>query len=296
MRGTQLHLLREHDSSAVAERFLQQIEQLQRPFISADAAAGVAGPSDSNGNNSSSSSTNGTSNDSSSNDGSNSGGGCGNPKSSSVGSKEYLRRHPSTVRFRLIEGGVSSLLLGTGAGAGCGSQVQARVSAGFQGGDSDALTHGSSTMSTSRDGDEEETPFVCQLESFLQLAVNEIATKESMGWEGQTEANAAAVRLRCRRVVMAGALVPLALDDTLVIEHKVTLRKGGVSSASKKTVQANGKTPEGTLPGTLDIFGDTERLRDILHEHAYQGCLRVPVTDQFKVQRYTQTSVQEQHH
>lgn len=269
VRGAQLHLLREHDGSAVAERFLQQVESLQRPFATTDAAADTTGSSNSKGSSSSSG-----------------GGGCGSSKAASVETKECLRgQHTSVVRFRLIEGGVSSLMLSTGAGAGCGSQVQARVTSGFQGGDSDAVTHGSSTMSTNGEGDDEETLFACQLESFLQLAANEIATKELMGWEGQTEANAAAVRLRCRRVVMAGALVPLALDDTLVIEHKVTLRRGTASSAPKKPLRANGAAATEVPPDTVDTMGDTEKLRDTLHQHAYQGCLRVPVTDQFKAQR-----------
>ncbi|CDI83669.1 glycan synthetase, putative [Eimeria acervulina] len=269
VRGAQLHLLREHDGSPVEQRFLQQVELLQRPFAATDAAADITGQS--RANSSSNGISYGISNGSTS-------------MAASVGTKECLRgQHPSFVRFRLIEGAVSSLVLGPGGGSGCGSQVQMRTSSGFQGGDSDAVTHGSSTISTNGEGEEEETLFACQLESFLQLAVNEIATNELMGWEGQAETkNAAAVQLRCRRVVMAGALVPLALDDTLVIEHKVTLRRGTVSSTSNKAPQANGAPPEGTPSGALDIAGDTERLRDTLHQHAYQGCLRVPVTDQFK--------------
>lgn len=274
VRGAQLHLLREHDGSPVEQRFLQQVELLQRPFAATDAAADITGQS--RANSSSNGISYGISNGSTS-------------MAASVGTKECLRgQHPSFVRFRLIEGAVSSLVLGPGGGSGCGSQVQMRTSSGFQGGDSDAVTHGSSTISTNGEGEEEETLFACQLESFLQLAVNEIATNELMGWEGQAETkNAAAVQLRCRRVVMAGALVPLALDDTLVIEHKVTLRRGTVSSTSNKAPQANGAPPEGTPSGALDIAGDTERLRDTLHQHAYQGCLRVPVTDQFKVNTRT---------
>ncbi|CDJ53637.1 glycan synthetase, putative [Eimeria brunetti] len=283
VRGAQLHLLRGQEGSAVTERFLQQVERLQQPFAAADAKAEDAeGPSHSNGVPNGSSSRN-TSSSESVSDGSSSGGGAGGEKSTAAaagGTKECLRgQQPSVVRFRLIEGAVSSLMLGGGAGTVCGSHVQTRVSPSFQGGDSDAVTHGSSTISTNGEGEEEEALFACQLESFLELAADEIATKELVGWEGQTEKNAAAVQLRCRKVIMAGALVPLALDDTLVIEQKVTLRRGTVSLGS------NGAATNGAPAEALDAVGDIERLRDVLHQHAYQGCLRVPVTEQFKVQR-----------
>lgn len=253
VRGVQLHLLREHDGSSVAETFLQQVKELQQPYAAADAAAGLPGHPAS-----------GTSS---------------NRKGGPHGKGD-------TVLFRLIEGAVSAAPVGSAPGA-------PSLKGASQGRGGPPGTHGAenteygiSTAATNGDEGEEEMVFAGQLESFLRLAENEIATKELTGWEQEAETSAAAVRLRSRRVIMPGALVPLALDDTLVIEHKVTLRRRASVSPrptpTSSNTNFNGASAE-LIAMAADVAADIERLRDVLHLHAYQGRLRATAPEEFKV-------------
>ncbi|OEH80133.1 lps glycosyltransferase of possible cyanobacterial [Cyclospora cayetanensis] len=255
VRGPQLHLLREHDGSDLAKAFLQQVKELQEPFVAADTEADL--PANAAGSDSSSAS----------------GAVLSNAKEAHLGSS-------STVLFRLVEGAISL----------SPSAVHAPLSGrGFRGlcAAADSDQHGSSTMSTNGEGEDDEVVFAGQLESFLQLAENEIATKELTGWGMEAEGSAAAVKLRSRRVLLAGALVPMALDDTLVLEHKVTLRRGAYQRASstKKLDACETGGLEATMAASTDAAADVERLRDVLHMHAYEGRLRVILPDDLKVQR-----------
>ncbi|CDJ40933.1 hypothetical protein ETH_00041790, partial [Eimeria tenella] len=170
VRGAQLQLLREHDGSSVAEKFLQQVQQLQEPFAAADAAADLPGRSSSSSSSSSgAAAANGLSNGAATN-------GRGAPGGAPSGGgplkgKGAPSSKGETVKFRLIEGGVSLLPLGPSGGPPRAPQQQSRQSQGSHG---DSETFGSSTTSTNGEGEEEETVFACQLESFLQLAENEI--------------------------------------------------------------------------------------------------------------------------
>ncbi|XP_026190049.1 uncharacterized protein LOC34619934 [Cyclospora cayetanensis] len=252
VRGPQLHLLREHDGSDLAKAFLQQVKELQEPFVAADTEADL--PANAAGSDSSSAS----------------GAVLSNAKEAHLGSS-------STVLFRLVEGAISL----------SPSAVHAPLSGrGFRGlcAAADSDQHGSSTMSTNGEGEDDEVVFAGQLESFLQLAENEIATKELTGWGMEAEGSAAAVKLRSRRVLLAGALVPMALDDTLVLEHKVTLRRGAYQRASstKKLDACETGGLEATMAASTDAAADVERLRDVLHMHAYEGRLRVILPDDLK--------------
>lgn len=245
VRGAELHLLREHDAGSVVKTFLQQVKELQDPYAASDATANLPGQT-SNGD--------------------------------AVRDAREKKAGRETVLFRLIEGAVNVSPLGCPLSGEAHRTKNANASSSE---DLRSYASGSSTTPERSDAEEELT-FSNQLESFLQLAENEIATKELTGWWGDGESSAAAVRLRSRRVIMPGALVPLALDDTLVIEHKVTLRRQPNKNGARANKLANGKQTE-MASVAADVAADIERLRDIFHLHAYQGRLRAITSDEIKV-------------
>ncbi|KAL8451660.1 hypothetical protein Emed_001822 [Eimeria media] len=294
VRGAQLHLLRELDGSPVAETFGLQVADLQEAFAAADAEAGLPHGEPVGGG----------------------GSGEGEGLNRKTGEEEDMQipYRAETVLFRIIEGGVclspfssssspkpssmaaSSLHAPAAAVDGEGSTIDSPgSSSNFKSTSSFSLPQGS--CANGRDeGLSPTVAFPGQLQSFLQLAENEIATKTATGWKEEAAdygaAAAAAVQLRRRRVVLAGALTPLALDDTLVVEHKVTLRihsNGGSREPSSRdttssTPPNNSKSSDLTA-AAANLSSAYERLTDVLHLHAYQGRLRAAAPEQIRVQR-----------
>ncbi|KAL8275236.1 hypothetical protein Esti_000820 [Eimeria stiedai] len=290
VRGAQLHLLRELEGSSAAHTFGLQVADLQETFAAADAAAGVR-------------------------QGEHVGDGSGEglEEQHRATSEEHMQQLPSrpqTVLFRIIEGGVSlspssSSSSSPKAATGAFFSVHAAAGADAEGSTPDSSGSSSSVNNSSSfsmqqdcfDGRHESlsptVAFPGQLQSFLQLAENEIATKSVVGWtqEAADCGAAAAVQLRRRRVVLAGALTPLALDETLVIEHKVTLRvnsRGSSGEASSRDTSSS--TPPNSRSSDVataaaDLSSAFERLTDVLHLHAYQGRLRAAAPEQIRVQR-----------
>ncbi|KAL8426333.1 hypothetical protein ACSSS7_008162 [Eimeria intestinalis] len=284
VRGAQLHLLRELEGASVAKTFSLQIADLQGAFAAADKKAGMPQ---------------------------------GEPVGGGSGEGEDMQLPPraQTVLFRIIEGGVSlspsgssssssSSSSATIAGAAA-SSLHAQTAADVESSTTDSPGSSSSSLSSSsfglrqgcmNGGEEGLSPSVAfpgQLQSFLQLAENEIATKTVTGWKQEAADNgaAAAVQLRRRRVVLAGALTPLALDDTLVVEHKVTLRIHSSSNSSSRDASSRDtstSTPPNSRSSDLgaaaaDLSSAFERLTDVLHLHAYQGRLRAAAPEQIRV-------------
>ncbi|KAL8433936.1 hypothetical protein Efla_001838 [Eimeria flavescens] len=282
VRGAQLHLLRELDGSSLTENFRGQVADLQQPFAAADAAAAAAAtagePADSR-----SSSSN----------------------QEETGEGALLPRQGDIVLFRIIEGAVSLVPPPTSSSSSssspkpaAGLHAAAAAAADLDGStaDSPGSSSSSSKSSTpqtrcSRQEEAREGPSACcgQLQNFLQLAENEIATKRLASCMQGGDSSAAAVRLRRRRVLMAGALVPLALDDTLVLEHKVTLRRhpklAGKGDGGSASAPVNGRATDDMAAVAAETAADIERLTDVLHLHAYQGRLRATAPDQIRVQR-----------
>lgn len=163
---------------------------------------------------------------------------------------------PDTVTFRLIEGGI------------CISSRRPSVSSVENNGFKTRPTDGSANgiRCDSSGVDEEECGVFGHTESFLQMAHAELSCSGYGSGARDADGSTTALRIQNRTVIMAGNLIPLALDDTVVIEHKVSL---DLDHSPSNDHMANGKH---NADDQKDRF---ERVRDIFHSYAYQGLLRL---------------------
>lgn len=180
-------------------------------------------------------------------------------KSDHIAANGFERRLGSKrldpVTFRLIEGGI------------CFPSRRPSVSSDKHS-SKDPPTNGSAEdiRCDSSGANEEECGVFGHTESFLQMAHAELSCSGNSSGARNADGNATALRIQNRTVIMAGSLIPLALDDTVVIEQKVSLDP---EHYPPNDHMANGKHKADEQANRFEM------LRDILHSYAYQGLLRL---------------------